>query len=237
MDSNRIIRYTFPGISFAMSILLFDYVFGGRFLFELWNRATDGQIPLELLTLFATGLISTPVLGFMLSTLTHEIWKPSYLFRVPPKLETDYLKALRALAPNNVIPRDPFKKDKNILIEIHQILLRSLTPNEPLGYTQRRFTMILVHLNILGSIAAALVFAIPYNLGNDAIELKNIFKEWPKIYIILLYVIYCWYGIKAFKRNRRESNNFEIQWIIWKSEGKDPELKTEYNPLDEPNVT
>lgn len=215
MDQDRIIRISFPGIAIIITILATNWTFGGT----LFSFISDTK-SFEILTKIAALVLTTPVLGFVISSIVHRFTEENKLFKIPNELLDNYRKALRTLAPYRPLNDEDFDKPfKSDVIMVHQAIIRSLMTEESLLYTTRRFTMFWTHRNLfwailLGMIAGFLSAISDMKFGIESTS--DLFVIKSSILIMLTF-----YLIAANNRasyNLKQSNLFEINWIIWKAD-------------------
>jgi hypothetical protein len=127
MDQDRIIRMSFPGIAFFVTIFLWDYILGGSFYLSIINitQGTNETINLGLASFLLGLIISTPFLGFVLSSIPYAFLTAKRCFRIPDTLRPGYLDALRRISNQNVT-----NISHEQLTSIHQAVIREEMSDE-----------------------------------------------------------------------------------------------------------
>ena len=214
MDQDRIIRMSFPGIAFIVTIFLWDYILGGSFYLRIINitQGTNETINLGLASFLLGLIISTPFLGFVLSSIPYAFLTAERCFRIPDTLRPGYLEALRRISNQNVT-----NISHEQLTSIHQPVIREEMSDEAVKYTTRRFTFFVTHINMIFSIAISFFIVSLVHIINGTsfiVPEENCAIMTIKIAIIGIYLGYIVAGIISAGRIKRESNEFEINWVI-----------------------
>lgn len=223
MDKSRLTRFTYPGILFLFSLLAMNWILGGNLLtiFFCFLKDTFNDKYIEILSAIISGLVSSPILGFILTSFSYEfiLRRRIHLLTIPTEIEDDYYYAISRLAR---IKTDDIRKWKlGRKLSVHQSILRSQIEPKALKFTERRYGFGLLHLNSFFSIGLAVVIAFVIHLSQGHLCSSKPESN-PEVFVLkvsiaLVLVSYCISGFWFARNNIRESNNFEIDWIILNS--------------------
>jgi hypothetical protein len=211
MDQDRIIRFSFPGISLIVTIFALDWIFGGSLYERATPKGNEGLV--NILTLIAT----TPLIGLFINSIPYAILYrcPQFRFKIPPDLEKAHLRALKFLSRQELNELDQLEVKM-----VHQVVVRNLMKEEALGYTTRRFTFYLTHANVVFSIGISALIVLSVHLT----ALESVSWEDNKTLLVLkiatliMYTLYIIAAVYLANENFKESIRFEASWIIWEYE-------------------
>ena len=224
---DRTFRFGFTGILFILSVSFGFWYLGGSptTLFNI----NDKIIPVII------GIISTPIIGFILSSINvycwETLWPGEKLFQEPPKeIEQEYLKMVYEVFPSysGIIYDEKEKKyiiDKaklDILLTTHQALMRKVDNKEAMEFSSRRLDTFYVHLNCIYTIFWGTLIGILINLlskqNHGCLSTKGL--------IIIPILFYFFVGHKHAIQSQKESNEFEKKFLLYHYTKKDAELKS-----------
>lgn len=213
MNEDRIIRISFPGIFFLVSFCTFDWILGGEILKDFFSQDSS---KIDAITGAIAFIVSTPVLGFVISSFYYTIlfWLPSWRFIIPQETtkRRQYLQALSNLYIHSIHEN----MDSKGITTIHQQVLRMKMKDEELGYISRRFTFYLTYSNTI----VALVFSFIIALLIHDWTLCYVFNG-IKLVLVLFYVLYIIIAVWLAYRNLSESSDFEVQWVLFYDRERD----------------
>lgn len=213
MNEDRIIRISFPGIFFLVSLCTFDWILGGEILRDFFSQDSN---KIDAITGAVAFIVSTPVLGFVISSFYYIILfcLPRWRFIIPQETakRRQYLQALSNLYICNI----PENMDSKEITAMHQQVLRMKMKDEELGYISRRFTFYLTYSNTIVAIVFSFIIAL---LIHDW-SLSYIFNG-IKLVLVLFYVLYIIIAVWLAYRNLSESSDFEVQWVLFYDRERD----------------
>lgn len=204
MPTTRLLRYTLSGSAFIFFGLFFFWFLGGSLALRDIERIDFVKI--------ATLILSTPLLGIVISTIVFEslviaIGYRTYYY-VPENIDiikwilkeksttTKTEIRLRKKLNTNDIQNRSFSKE---LYPFYQIKVRKHVMGRSLSFLERKWAVIWVHRNILGAIIIAFMINVISRLcqgnANGVILKLDIYKTIPFV-IILMYMLFAYRHIK-----------------------------------------
>lgn len=176
MDSDRLVRQSFPGILFFVYLAFFYLMITGNF--ENLNTLLSGESILKVIGI----VVTTPVIGFIISTLTMGVLELVIGYHCHYGFPTTkILTAIFKRNPNLQEQHKLYGKPKTFLLfeakqraylrdmYIDYMILRQEIEGDKLKFLARRWNIYWVHLFNIAAILLALViafivFAIPAKL-------------------------------------------------------------------------
>jgi len=102
---------------------------------------------------------------------------------------------------------------------VHQAIIRSQMTEESILYTTRRFTMFWTHRNLFWTILTGIIIGFLSATSNMKSGIENAADLFViKGCILTLLIFYLMVANNRANYNLKQSNLFEINWIIWKAD-------------------
>lgn len=234
MDSDRLIRYSFPGIVYIFYVVFFYVAFTGRL--DLIDTTQNRDEKIEVLGVLLLVVTSTPLLGFMISTFTMRFLEVVVGYRVhfthPPKRLLDKIKVRNATINTDWKPkyekRRWFKKFMVLnfkeremlrLLYIEYMVLRQKIVGEPLKFLERRWNIYWIHTNNIASILLALGTVLLFAKFDNFIYSKVPVEKWTikeLIFVMIgvVTVLYVWIAQYSARRVKHEAIAVEHGLLI-----------------------
>jgi uncharacterized protein YacL len=211
----RLVRFGLPGVVFLATTIFFYWYFAGNVEYLVKSLTTQPAV----IALITSLIITTPVLGFTISTTIAAILKYSdhyHFFKIENKdLERKYFQLMISFYGNDSGIRK--KKGTYIIVNLdhayllHDLLYRQVADAESLKYTGRRVDIFWVNINSIWSITWGLVIGLALALYNQN-EITDL--NCTKALWVLPIVIYVISGMIVAKKDIRDSNRFEKFLLI-----------------------
>ncbi|HVX52848.1 MAG TPA: hypothetical protein VHB48_21995 [Chitinophagaceae bacterium] len=226
---DRLIRFSFTGIAFPLAILFSYWLSGGDILYFLSSVSIDiSQTDKTIWIPALAAVISSPLLGFMLSSLTRAVvrlilmifyWKKVAGDFLPPKkgYEQLYLRKIFVTFGNQDSGVGWNNSDytveapRKIYIN-HQILLRKNFNEEIILFSQRRMDFYSTQTNTVFAILLGMVFGVVYQYPNLKAHCYQF--SMAKLLWFLLVLGYIIVGSYLAWRNLDDSNDFEKRVVL-----------------------
>jgi len=236
LDTARIFRFSIPGWFLIYSFIFHYWLSGGQF--ELLKILSDS---FSLILTFLIALTTSPVLGFIASTIgtfiLHIIFGYRFLLKLPQNCEESknyffalnvHLKSMRLY--NEVVKLDSALKKlpsvdissnifcrKNIRVFyiLFNLILRMKAQNALTEYTMRRWTIFWTHINSITSLILGLFLAVLiqcYN-GHNLFNLLLRFFD-NKIMLEIPMLIYVIAAIWHLVEAQKSATEIEYKWLI-----------------------
>lgn len=216
MDQQRLFRITFLGLVFWASFLFGYWLFSGIYLSCLLLHSYFNAILI---------LLSSPALGFIISTLIHGFIRLFVGIKAEYSLPTNayrgyYINSLQRAANIIINNRNAeLNKNRNLkkLYIYHQIVIRENMKSELISFCVRRMNIYWTQINIMGTIIIGIFFGLCYlSYKSSTCLLDSTYHEFncQKLYTLIPLVIYYIAAIFHLKRARREVSDIEINWVI-----------------------
>lgn len=215
----RIFRFGISGLVFLLAILFGYWFWGGNIgILIKENSILNEQSILSVLTI----IISTPAIGFIISSINKEFWEfcipGQKLFQLPSKkIEQDYLKIIDNEMPLNSGVKGSEEKfkisDTETVFLNQQILIRKQVENkEILAFAARRMDIVYAQINGFYSIifGFAIGWVVSLSISNNSTH----FPSYPKVLWLLPILMYLAVAFRQAKKALREANDFEKQYLI-----------------------
>ena len=214
----RTIRFASVGWLFFLSILFGIWYTGGDLdiLLKKVVNISDSK-----LAEIAIALITTPAIGFIISSITLGILKKIYsrnieFLKPSPEYEQDYLKKIftsfhntdSGITLNNESGIYSITNHDTLYLN-HQILLRQTDRKEIIEFITRRMDMYWTHINTIASIILGLMLGLFININSFGHHFYFLKMLW--LFPLLFYIIA---GVYLSKKNLKEVNDFEKRFLI-----------------------
>lgn len=199
MPTDRLFKFTVPGLMFLLSVVMFDYVFGGTLLFTQYEL-------LSLLGIF----FSTPIIGVIVGTFLFGFLKARYghevHFYVPsdPELIQWILKSNKQLLKKIIVDGEidlaNNEENKKDIYPYYQVKVRKCIKGEELQFLERRWSIYWTHSNNIFAIVLALIYVVSNELTNIISSSPDLtVKKAIIIGVACVYVRLAWLEIKRTK--------------------------------------
>ena len=218
----RFFRFGIAGLTFLLSVVFGFWYLGGKLSIIINTKN-------EIIITTIVAIISTPSLGFIISSINKEIWEYIYpkkeLFLNPPNIyKKEYLRMIFNAFPEhsgitNIDDTYKIEKLKTVLLN-HQVLMRELANKETIDFSARRVDVFYAQINGIYSVISGIIigFILNFYLYASAVRSFN----WIKALFIVLPIVYVYVGCMQANRARNESNEFEKRFLLFKFNKKYP---------------
>jgi hypothetical protein len=213
---DRIFRFGLTGLTFITSIFFGNWLMGGDQINVFFNKDY-----LKII-IFILSLITTPIVGFIVSSIIIGIYKyfdyKNVDFLPPSKeYEQEYLAKMYGIF-SNIGSGISYSNDKysitdyNEVLINHQLLFRKIDNEEAVLFTVRRMDQYWTQLNTIFSILAGMGIGIIMELQiNGCINRTFLLYKFILFILIVIYIILGWQqGRKALL----QVNDFEKKYIL-----------------------
>ena len=181
---DRLYRFSIPGITFFFASWFFIFSLTG-------TNYLSGKVFLDILPI----LISTPVVGLILTTFFHAIlhWikcgkrHGPYWYYLPKKLDENLFIELN----NNVKPTK--KKEWSRFYWNYQAYLRENLKSETIEFLTRRWTYCFIHYNNFWALGAALLFSLVFKFYFLSCSQLHPFLLIAGLIVMTFYIVSGWF--------------------------------------------
>lgn len=236
MDTARIFRFSIPGWLLIFSFIFHYWLLGGQF--EQLKIMTDSP---RLILTFLIALTTSPVLGFIASTIgtfiLHIIFGYTFHLKLPQDCEESknyffalnfHLKSMRL--DNEVVKLDSelkklscvdisnnifCRKNIRIFYTLFNLVLRMKAPTALTEYAMRRWSIFWTHINSITSFFLGLFLAvlIQYYNGDNLLSLFSRFLD-HKIMLEIPMLIYIIVALWHLAEAQKSATEIEYKWLI-----------------------
>jgi phosphate/sulfate permease len=221
---DRIIRFGFSGVTFILSLIFFYWWVGGSLQCILLKNDDPNLIKI------AISVISTPVIGFILSSIgtsvVRQCLRNRIEFREPSKpISPMYYREIVSysriklsginLSGNEYILEGKGKiRRSNVrrIYLVHASLFIKKATDEAIKFSSRRIDVYYMHVSLISSIVIAFFVSIVIAWQNHVFS--NATFDCRKSAWILFFIAYFVTGFCQAKKNLIEGNEFEKIYLI-----------------------
>jgi phosphate/sulfate permease len=215
--NERTIRFGFSGVTFILSLIFFYWWLGGSL-----QRILPIKDESKLIEI-AISVLSTPVIGFILSSIgtffVRRLILPNHIEFLKPRDELSemYLREIVNGSKTNatgIIPNGNSYAitDINRLYLAHTSLFIKRATDEAIKFSSRRIDIYNMHVSTISSIALAFCVSIIIACQNKIFS--NSTFDCGKSIWILFFIVYIGSGINQAIKALKQANEFEKIYLI-----------------------
>lgn len=218
MPTDRIFKFSIPGLMFLFSMIFFDHLLGGNLINRFIEADTD-----HLLTLISI-LISSPLIGIVFSTVAVGILQLKFvcgykIWYYPPNAEIVKYALRDVTELKDSVKKDiedeakkKWKKDAIVkkFYPYYQAKVRQHIKDEQMNFLERRWSVYWVHVNNISMIAFSLIIALILRKSSECgFSCLDHDYATHKLIGIGVLILYVFFGIKNACNSRRDATRFE----------------------------
>lgn len=205
MPSDRIFKFSIPGIMFFLTLVFFDYLFGGT-LFKLFEEN-------NIVSLIAL-LLSSPIVGVIFSTIAVTLlqWRFGYkIWFYPPKNEEiiNYTLQENLALKDRIINEEKMSwEDKKTLKKYYpyyQVKVRRHLNDQQMSFLDRRWSTYWTSINNIAATVFSFLIAGIIGLRNCILHLSSIDVTLVHVIGLFTIVAYCYSAFVNLRNSKQDA--------------------------------